>query len=65
LLTLMNGGVGNLIGYLGAGWWFAASARPAGTQWPLFWGGMATIASVVLVYFLTAYRGRGAQRTGL
>ena len=24
LLTLLNGGVGNLIGYLGSGWWFSA-----------------------------------------
>jgi len=59
LLTLMNSGVGNLIGYLGAGWWFTACARPVGTQWSLFWGGMAAIASVVLVYFLAAYRGQG------
>ena len=58
LLTLMNGGVGNLIGYLGAGWWFAACARPTGTQWSLFWGGTAATAAVVLVYFLMAYRGR-------
>ena len=67
LLTLMNGGVGNLIGYLGAGWWFAVCARPTGTQWSLFWGGLAAAAAIVLVYFLTAYRGgetkiqRGAE----
>ena len=29
LMSLMNSGVGNLIGYLGTGWWFAACARPA------------------------------------
>jgi MFS family permease len=65
LLTLMNGGVGNLIGYLGTGWWFAACARPTGARWPLFWAGLAATAAMVLVYFLTAYRGRGARRTGL
>jgi MFS family permease len=65
LLTLMNGGVGNLIGYLGTGWWFAACAHPTGTSWPLFWAGLAATAAMVLVYFLTAYRGRGAQKTGL
>ena len=27
LLTLMNSGVGNLIGYLGTGWWFAACTQ--------------------------------------
>ncbi|MBI3413823.1 MAG: MFS transporter [Verrucomicrobia bacterium] len=61
LIALMNSGVGNLIGYLGTGWWFAACARPTGTQWPLFWGGLAAAVSVVLVYFLVAYHGRGRE----
>ncbi len=56
LLTLMNGGVGNLLGYLGSGWWFAACGRPSGTQWPLFWGGLTAGVAGVLVYFLLAYR---------
>jgi hypothetical protein len=50
--------VGNLIGYLGTGWWFAACTRPAGTQWPLFWGALAAVVAAVLVYFLAAYRGQ-------
>ncbi len=58
LLSLMGNGVGNLIGYLGTGWWFAACTRSTGTQWPLFWGGLAATVGVVLVYFLTAYQGR-------
>jgi MFS family permease len=58
LMSLMNVGVGNLIGYLGTGWWFAACARPTGTKWPVFWGGLAVTVAVVLVYFLSAYRGR-------
>lgn len=58
LMALMNGGVGNLVGYLGTGWWFATCTRPAGTQWPVFWGGLAVIVAGVLVYFLTAYHGR-------
>jgi MFS family permease len=58
LLSLMGNGVGNLTGYLGAGWWFAACARPAGTRWPLFWGGLAALVGGVLIYFLTAYRGK-------
>jgi nucleoside transporter len=57
LLTLMNNGVGNLIGYLGSGWWFAACARPAGTNWTVFWGGLSGTVAAVLVYFLTRYRG--------
>jgi MFS family permease len=65
LMTLMTNGVGNLIGYLGTGWWFAACARPAGTQWSLFWGVLAAMIGVVLVYFLAAYRGQavGIKRT--
>ena len=57
LLTLMNNGIGNLVGYLGAGWWFAACARPAGTQWTVFWGALSATVAAVLIYFLTAYRG--------
>jgi nucleoside transporter len=59
LLTLMNSGVGSLIGYLGTGWWFAACARTGGESWPWFWGVLAGAVAAVLVYFLT-YRGRGA-----
>src|SRR5206468_9014763 len=55
LMSLMNSGVGNLIGYLGTGWWFTACAQPAGTQWPLFWGGLAVAVAVGLVYLLIAY----------
>jgi hypothetical protein len=58
LLSLMNGGIGNLIGYLGTGWWFSECARPFGTKWPLFWGGLAALVGAVLIYFLTVFRGR-------
>ena len=58
LLTLLNGGVGNLIGYLGCGWWFNACTQPHGTHWPVFWGGLAATVAAVLVYFLTAYDGK-------
>ena len=60
LQSMMTSGVGNLIGYLGTGWWFAACTTPSNmTQWPLFWSGMAVAVTGVLVYFLTAYHGRG------
>ena len=61
LMSLMNSGVGNLIGYLGTGWWFAASTPASGTQWALFWGGLAATVAAVLIYFLFAYRGRGVS----
>jgi nucleoside transporter len=58
LLTLLNGGVGNLIGYLGTGWWFDACTQSNGTHWPIFWGALAALVGAVLIYFLAAYRGK-------
>jgi nucleoside transporter len=56
LLTLMNGGVGNLIGYLGTGWWMDACARNGVNDWTHFWGGLALVIVGVMVYFLAAFR---------
>jgi MFS family permease len=64
LMTLMSGGVGNLIGYLGAGGWFAVCAGVHGTSWPLFWGGQAVAVAAVMVYFLT-YHGQDGGRSRL
>ncbi len=58
LMWLMNYGIGNLAGYLGTGGWFAACTREGGTEWSLFWGGLALICGIVLSYFLAAYRGQ-------
>jgi nucleoside transporter len=58
LLTLLNGGVGNLIGYLGSGWWFNACTQSDKTHWPIFWGALAAMVGVVMIYFLAAYRGK-------
>jgi len=62
LFTLMTSGVGNLIGYLGTGWWFATCEHPDGTRWSIFWGGLAAAVAAVLVYFLIAYHGRRAVK---
>jgi hypothetical protein len=62
LMALMSSGVGNLTGYLGVGWWFVSCAGTGGTQWPLFWGGLAVTVAVVLIYFLIAYRGRTREK---
>ena len=56
LLSFMNGGIGNLIGYLGTGWWFNACTRASGTHWPWFWGGLAALVTAVMIYFLLAFR---------
>ena len=60
LFTLMTSGVGNLLGYLGTGWWFGACTGSVGTQWPLFWGGVAAAVVAVMAYFLIAYHGIGS-----
>lgn len=59
LYSLMTSGVGNLVGYLGTGWWFLACTRSGTTAWPLFWGGLAGVSTLVGVYFLSAYHGIG------
>jgi nucleoside transporter len=61
LMSLMNSGVGNLVGYLGCGWWFALNTRAQDIQWFQFWGGLAATVAAVLIYFLIAYHGRGVS----
>ncbi|MCD6051804.1 MAG: major facilitator superfamily 1 [Verrucomicrobia bacterium] len=61
LMSFMTGGIGNLIGYLGTGWWFNVCDKPSGTNWPLFWSVLAGVIGLVLVYFMVAYHGRGSQ----
>jgi hypothetical protein len=61
-MTLMNGGVGNLIGYLGSGWWFNTCTPQAVTRWPVFWGGLSVTVAVVMIYFLVAYREKELRR---
>jgi MFS family permease len=62
LLTFLNGGVGNLIGYLGTGWWFNACTRANQTHWPVFWGALAAMVACIMIYFLAAYRGKDSLR---
>jgi MFS family permease len=60
LLSLMNSGVGNLLGYLGTGWWFSACSQAGATPWPRFWAGLAVAVVLVMAYFLVAYHGIGS-----
>jgi MFS family permease len=64
LLTLMNSGVGSLIGYLGTGWWFNVCTQSNQTHWPMFWGALAAAVGVAMIYFLAAYRGKSSQSDG-
>lgn len=61
LLSVMIGGFGNLIGYLGTGWWRHACMEGAATDWTRFWWGMCASAAVVFVCFAASYRGRQAD----
>ena len=58
LLSFMNGGIGNLFGYLGTGFWFDACTQTNGTHWPVFWGGLAAFVACVMIYFLVAFNDR-------
>ena len=59
LMALMNGGVGNLLGYLGTGYWFNLCGGTQSASWRVFWAGLAGVVLCVLCYFLLAYRGIG------
>jgi MFS family permease len=59
LMWLMSGGVGNLVGYLGSGFWMQSSTHGDVTRWPRFWGGLAVSMFLVLCYFVVAYHGKG------
>lgn len=61
LYALMTSGVGNLLGYLGTGWWFQICTDGTGPRWTLFWGGLALAIGLVGAYFLAAYRGVGGS----
>jgi MFS family permease len=58
LLAVMMSGVGNLIGFLGVGWWRGACTFDGATNWPHFWFGVSGLAVVVWFWFLLSYRMR-------
>ena len=64
LLTLLMGGVGNLLGYLGGGWWYHACRNHAhgGTDWSRFWWGETLLTAAVCLLFVFTYRGKKALR---
>ena len=63
MMALMINGVGNLLGYLGTGWWFNACAQANGTRWSLFWNGVTAGVGIVVIYFLAAYHGKYSGTT--
>lgn len=57
LLYLLMSGVGNLIGYLGGGWWYRTCTLSGVTDWTQFWLGETALTGVVCLFFAFAYRG--------
>lgn len=66
LFFLVSSGIGNLFGYLGTGWWRSACLSGGRTNWPGFWGGLATGYVVLGLYFVVSYHGvyRGLRQAG-
>jgi len=61
LLQVMIAGFGNLVGYLGTGFWREACMTDGATNWPRFWWGMSAVAAVVFVWFALSYRGQESR----
>jgi hypothetical protein len=58
LLSLMNSGAGNLIGYILIGWWYEQCRHGETVDWPRFWSVLAVAAAFLTVMFIAGYRGR-------
>ncbi|SKB00578.1 Nucleoside H+ symporter [Prosthecobacter debontii] len=62
LLYLLMSGVGNLIGYLGGGWWHSFCTVSGQTNWNQFWLGETILTAAVCLSFAVTYRGaRGCK----
>jgi hypothetical protein len=65
LLSLMNNGIGNLLGYQVIDVWYRACSRADGTtDWVRFWNWLAVAAAVLTVVFLMLYKGQRHVRAG-
>ena len=58
LLSLMMSGFGNLIGSLGCGWWWHLCTHGGRTDWQSYWGGLAAVIGMIMVWFGFSYHGR-------
>lgn len=59
LLSLLNGGVGSLSGYLVLGFWHARCTSALGVvDWTRFWTPLAVATGILAVFFAAAYRGQ-------
>jgi len=62
LLSLLVGGVGNLIGYLVTGSWLHWCTKAGVVDWGTYWLGLAGLVTLVMVYFMVGYHGGGERR---
>jgi MFS family permease len=58
LLSLMNSGAGNLLGFAVIAWWYEACRHGNLVDWPRFWGALAAAAAMLTILFLVGYKGR-------
>lgn len=58
LLSLMNSGLGNAIGYLSILWWYHQCDNGTTVDWTRFWGALAIGVAVLTVIFVTGYKGQ-------
>lgn len=56
LLSMLTGGIGNLVGYLCTGGWLHFCESEGVENWALFWGGLCLLVVLVVVYFAKSYR---------
>ena len=58
LLSLLNGGVGSLSGYVLIGLWHGHCTTAQGVDWTRFWTPLTVATGVLCVFFVMAYRGQ-------
>jgi MFS family permease len=52
LLSMMTGGIGNLVGYLLTGGWLAVCERDGAPAWTVYWLGLCSLVVLVMIYFV-------------
>jgi len=58
LLSLMNNGIGNALGYLLTLWWFRQCEHGDTVDWPRFWSVLAVAGMALTVLFVVSYKGQ-------
>ena len=58
LLSLMNNGVGNALGYVCLHWWMQQCSRGGSVDWPRFWSVPGVAAAALTVLFVAGYKGQ-------